>query len=75
MKTLKFLLFALIGVLVAGCSSLTLPMGQSYDRENLCNEISRELAFVQTNKNYCKRLTQQKYDELVRQYILNGCNK
>lgn len=75
MKMSKFLLFSFIAALITGCSSLTLPMGQSYDRENLCNEISRELAFAETNKNYRKRLSQQQYDELVRQYVLNGCDK
>lgn len=73
----KIFLFLMFFSFTAGCTSLNLTekKEQPYDRERICTETERELAFVSTSKRRRKQLSNVEYRQLVDRYVLNGCDK
>jgi hypothetical protein len=73
---IKYCLFAAF-LLTVGCSSLNIgtPKEKPYNRERICEETSRQLAFANTSAHKRKKLSKEKHDQLVNRYMLNGCDK
>ena len=64
-------------LLMTGCSSSLIESNQNkpYNRAQICEETSRQLAFYNPDNHRHKKMTKKQYDQIVDTYILNGCDK